>query len=191
VSSVLRHLSAYLAETAARHAGRPAVVDADGTVVTYGDLDEAVRRVAGHLATHGIGVGDRVGVMMPKSIEAVTAIYGVLTCGAAYVPLDPSAPPERGGIILDDCGVEALFVHESVASLLDRWEPRVRPRAVVVVGDRQGSLSAIETRAVLSNGALRRSSPSQTTGLRATHHSTSTSPHSTSMWESRRGRAFT
>jgi amino acid adenylation domain-containing protein len=54
--------------------------------------------------------GDRVGVCAPKSIGAVAAILGILKAGAAYVPVDPDAPPERAAYILGDCSVRAAVV---------------------------------------------------------------------------------
>ena len=46
---------------------------------------------------------------MTKSLEAVVAIYGVLLSGAAYVPLDPGAPPARIGYIAGNCGIRVLL----------------------------------------------------------------------------------
>ena len=40
--------------------------------------------------------------MMPKSIETVTAIFGTMQAGAAYVPIDPTAPVTRGRTIAAD-----------------------------------------------------------------------------------------
>ncbi len=40
----------------------------------------------------GVRPGDRVGIYLRKSIDAVAAIYGILKAGAAYVPVDPGAP---------------------------------------------------------------------------------------------------
>jgi hypothetical protein len=51
--------------------------------------------------------GDRVGIYLRKSIDAVAAIYGILKAGAAYVPVDPGAPPARNAYILHNCAVNA------------------------------------------------------------------------------------
>ena len=40
----------------------------------------------------GVRHHDRVGIHLPKSVEMVIAVYGVLKAGAAYVPLDLKAP---------------------------------------------------------------------------------------------------
>ena len=39
--------------------------------------------------------GDRVGVVLPKSAPAVVALFGIMKTGAAYVPVDVTAPADR------------------------------------------------------------------------------------------------
>lgn len=98
----------HLLESAAReHGERPAVSDTRRTI-SYRELDAAANQVARVLAAHDIGPGDRVALCLPKSIEAVISIYGILKAGAAYVPIDATGPPRRAGLILDDCGVRAI-----------------------------------------------------------------------------------
>ena len=43
----------------------------------------------------GLGYRDRIGIYLPKSLESYTGIFATLGIGAAYVPLDPSAPAAR------------------------------------------------------------------------------------------------
>ncbi|MFN2486436.1 MAG: AMP-binding protein, partial [Acidimicrobiia bacterium] len=59
--------------------------------------------------SHSVGHGDRVGLFLEKSIEAVVGIYGILKSGAAYVPLDPRAPVARVSLIAADCGLKWLI----------------------------------------------------------------------------------
>jgi amino acid adenylation domain-containing protein len=96
-----------LADAAAAHPQRPAVVDAD-RVVTYRELDAWSSRVARTLVDAGVRPGDRVGFLMDKSPEAVAAIYGILKAGACYVPCDPAAPAARTAVVAADCGMRVL-----------------------------------------------------------------------------------
>ncbi|ORB10732.1 condensation domain-containing protein, partial [Mycobacterium noviomagense] len=48
---------------------------------TYRELDEASNRLAHLLVDHGVGAGQRVAVLVPRSGEAVVAILGVLKAG--------------------------------------------------------------------------------------------------------------
>src|SRR5215210_1315010 len=90
------HLSHLLADAAARWPETIAVEDEEGRTLTFAALDRSADRLASRLVRWGVGRGDRVGLWLPKSIEAVAALHGILRCGAAYVPIDPTAPPARG-----------------------------------------------------------------------------------------------
>jgi amino acid adenylation domain-containing protein len=96
-----------LTAAAARHPDRVAVVDG-ARQLTYAELDAAANRVAGLLLDRGVRRGDRVGLYLAKSIEAVVGLYGVLRAAAAYVPLDPGAPAARLAGIAQDAGLEVL-----------------------------------------------------------------------------------
>src|SRR6516165_3221274 len=72
--------------------------------VTYGELDERANRLAHLLGARGIGRGSLVGILIGRSIAASVSFLACLKAGAAYVPLDPGYPPERGGFILGDGG---------------------------------------------------------------------------------------
>ena len=67
----------------------------EGRSMTYGELNERSNRLAHHLrATYGVGVEDRVGVMLGRSEWLMVALLGVLKAGGAYVPIDPEYPNE-------------------------------------------------------------------------------------------------
>nr|WP_233608436.1 non-ribosomal peptide synthetase [Nocardia stercoris] len=70
--------------------------------LTYRELDEASSRLARRLLQHGVGAGDVVAVGIARSIESVLAVWAVAKTGAAYVPVDPSYPPERIRYMLSD-----------------------------------------------------------------------------------------
>jgi amino acid adenylation domain-containing protein len=115
----LGYLVNHLVEAAAE--SRPdaiAVVDGERSF-TYGELDRLSNQVANHLCAEGVRRGDRVGLCLEKSFEAVCAIYGVLKAGAAYVPLDPKAPATRQAYILRDASVQVLL---SSTKLAATWE---------------------------------------------------------------------
>ena len=130
----LRHL---LDHAAAARGDHPAVVDEQGHTWTFGELAHAADRLATRLARWGVGRGDRVGIFLPKSFEAVASLHGILRAGAAYVPVDPSAPTLRGAGILADAGVKAVVVlAEHVAELRVQWPQTAhQPRFIVVQGD--------------------------------------------------------
>ena len=108
----------YLTASARAHPARPAILEADGAQIRYAELAALVGRARDRLVASGVGPGDRVGLCVRKSVDTVAAILAVLQTGAAYVPVDPSAPAERSAGILADCGVRALFVEERLSEAL-------------------------------------------------------------------------
>ena len=116
------HLTDYLETSATRFPERVAVVDPDGTALTYRELNERAKRIAGFLAKQGVCAGDRVGLVLPKNTAALTAVFGVMKAGAAYVPVDWTGPAERIRTILKDCQVRALFLDSSRPELADTAE---------------------------------------------------------------------
>lgn len=105
----ISHLAGYLESSAVRFPERIAAVDPDGTSLTYRDLDERASRIAGFLVESGVRRGDRIGLALPKTTAALTAVFGVLKAGAAYVPVDWTGPAERIAKIFTDCEVRAVF----------------------------------------------------------------------------------
>ena len=100
----------YFIDACACYPERTAVIEPGHGHVSYRALADLSDRVRDHLRSLGVSGGDRVGIYLHKSVDAVAAIYGILKAGAAYVPVDPGAPPARCAYILHNCGVKALIV---------------------------------------------------------------------------------
>jgi amino acid adenylation domain-containing protein len=109
-----------------------------GRSMTYGELDLASNSLARALIAAGVRVGDRVAILLPKSMEMVVAVYGAMKAGAAYVPLDPLAPAVRAGMVASDCTVSALITIPSRAPVVLEAMGDHRPGLVVLVDDEDG-----------------------------------------------------
>lgn len=85
-----------------------ALVLADGTgpleQVSYADLDAWSSRLARSLMARGIGPEDLVAVAIPRSLDAVLAVWAVAKTGAGFVPIDPAYPPNWIAHLLVDVG---------------------------------------------------------------------------------------
>ncbi|WP_232667525.1 non-ribosomal peptide synthetase [Pseudonocardia sp. TRM90224] len=93
-----------------------AVVDgATGRSLRFGELVAAASGVASALESAGVVRGDRVGVVLPRSADAVVALLGVWFVGAAFVPLDPAFPADRLAFMAGDAGISALVADPAVA----------------------------------------------------------------------------
>ncbi|HEV2735978.1 MAG TPA: amino acid adenylation domain-containing protein, partial [Longimicrobiaceae bacterium] len=117
------------AAQAARTPDAPALVSEDGTL-TYAELDRAANRLAHRLLGLGVVPEARVGVLLEPSGGFVVALLAVLKAGGAYLPLDPSTPPERLASVLEDAGAAAVVARDGSHPALRRTRAAmVRPDA--------------------------------------------------------------
>nr|WP_233165340.1 non-ribosomal peptide synthase/polyketide synthase [Mycobacterium sp. AT1] len=123
-----------LAERCAQSPRATALVCA-GESVDYAVLDERVNRLAWVLRHRGIGPEQTVALALPRSIDAVIALFAVLRAGAAYLPLELDYPDERLAIMLADAGPVCLLTTTAVASRITAATP---PNCPVVVLDDDG-----------------------------------------------------
>ena len=104
MSSLLHN---YLIESTKQYPDKVCVSFKDSTI-SFHDLNDLSNRLSNAFAKRGVTAGDRVGIYIDKSIEALIAIFGILKAGASYVPLDPLAPVERQSLIINDCRLKYL-----------------------------------------------------------------------------------
>lgn len=84
--------------------------------VTYKELDDRANRLAQGLKQLSISNGDRVGLLMRRSVETIASMLAILKIGAAYVPIDPELPKHRIEFIADDCKLSAILTSEDLKS---------------------------------------------------------------------------
>lgn len=137
-------LHEHFVEAALRWPDNTAVVDPGRGVITYRQLASLSDRLRDRLVAAGVRPGDRVGIYVRKSIDSVAAIYGILKAGAAYVPVDPSAPAARNAYILQNCAVRALVVENRFEHrFMSEWGSQV-PRPPVFVIDQASDGTALD-----------------------------------------------
>jgi amino acid adenylation domain-containing protein len=109
-------------------AARPKAVAVQfgGESLTYEELDWRANQLAHHLKFLGARPDTLVAVSMERSLEMVIALLGTLKAGAAYVPLDPSFPPERLRFMLDDSKVSLLLTRATEKERLGELPGTVR-----------------------------------------------------------------
>ncbi|MEG3162877.1 amino acid adenylation domain-containing protein [Sphingomonas sp. LB2R24] len=70
--------------------------------LTYSELEFQSNQMAHLLADRGISAEDLVAVAVPRSIELIVVLLGILKTGAAYLPLDPDFPRQRLQFMIND-----------------------------------------------------------------------------------------
>jgi long-chain acyl-CoA synthetase len=109
------NLATVLTDTSPRLPDHIALRMGDATV-SYRELDDASARVAALLAAHSVGIGDRVGVMLPNVPEFAAVYYGVLRRGAVVVPLNPLLKAREIAYHLTDSEARLIFAWHAAAA---------------------------------------------------------------------------
>lgn len=118
-----------------------------GTRITYAELEARADRVARALRARGAGPGRFVGLWMTRSLDLHVALLGILKSGAAYIPFDADAPPDRIGECLTDCAADLLIVDSVTAAKLER-APAATPLPFAALIDEGGAGAPIDLRAL-------------------------------------------
>ncbi|GLZ29127.1 hypothetical protein Lesp02_13170 [Lentzea sp. NBRC 105346] len=84
-------------------------VECDGTSLSYLELSQRSNRLAHHLIGLGVGPESIVALSLPRSIDMVVAVLGVLKTGGAYLPVDPDYPAERIEFMLTDAAPQVVL----------------------------------------------------------------------------------
>ncbi|MFF3247469.1 amino acid adenylation domain-containing protein [Streptomyces sp. NPDC002870] len=99
-----------------------AVVDGARSL-TFERLNADANRLARLLAAHGAGPGRLVGVALPRTTDAVTAILAVLKSGAGYLPIDTGHPAERIAAICAEAGPALVLAAAATAHAMPEGVP--------------------------------------------------------------------
>ena len=103
-----------------RDPGKAAVVDGDAEY-SYEDLERESSALGAALADAGVGKGDRVGVLVEKSWEAIVAMLAASRVGAAYVNVNPLFKAPQVEYLAQDCDIRVMI---GDTAKLDELQPK-------------------------------------------------------------------
>jgi amino acid adenylation domain-containing protein len=89
-------------------------IHASGTQFSYRDLNAYSNRLAHQLQERGVRAETVVGIYLPRSIELVVSILGVLKAGGAFLALDPTYPTHRTNQTLTDADPSILITFSAI-----------------------------------------------------------------------------
>jgi amino acid adenylation domain-containing protein len=93
---------------AARSPASPAFIDGDRQIAV-GELAARSRSLALVLRARGLQPGAACGVCLPRGLALPVALFAVWRAGGAYLPLDPTYPPDRLAYMLADSKAQVLI----------------------------------------------------------------------------------
>jgi long-chain acyl-CoA synthetase len=110
----MTNLATILTESAGRDPEHVAI-RLDDAALSYAALDGASAHIAGLLAAHDVGPGDRVGIMLPNVPYFPVCYFGVLRAGAIVVPMHVLLKRREVAFYLKDSGAKLLFAWHGFA----------------------------------------------------------------------------
>jgi fatty-acyl-CoA synthase len=93
--------------------------------LTYADFGSRAARLAGALKLRGVKSADRVAFLSTNCHRLLEAYYGVLDASAVLLPLNIRLSPQELGYILNDAGVNILFLESAFLPLVDSFRTSV------------------------------------------------------------------
>src|ERR1700735_5795474 len=125
-----------LIERAPGLAGSDIAMRCGDVTLSRAGLFKTSRAWAAVLADEGAGPEVPIAVLVPRGVDALTAIFAILQAGAAYVPLSGDDFTDHLNAVLDDCGRPLVVVADDLAprlasyqgSVITLAEPRARSR---------------------------------------------------------------
>ncbi len=97
---------------AARYPADPGLIVGSRTWA-YAELEAAIRGAAQGFLGRGLARHERVAVYLPKTLEAVAAMFGASAAGGSFVPVNPVLKADQVGHILRDSGAKVLVTSTS------------------------------------------------------------------------------
>jgi fatty-acyl-CoA synthase len=133
----------FLARARRTFPDKTAVIDADGSEVSYRTLAADCDALAGALRGSGTAAGDRVAVLDLNSRWLLAAHFGVPGAGGALVAMNSRLAPADYRQILEHSGARTLLLSPALAGRLGAGHARELPveRVVMLPGDEDAPLA--------------------------------------------------
>jgi fatty-acyl-CoA synthase len=111
--------------------------------LTWGELDDAINRLAGALVARGVVGGSRVALMLPNGCEYLIAQQALARMGATAVQIGYRLKPAEISYILSNAEPSATLVHADYLAVMAGARAEARSGGpMIVVGGRAGDHGA-------------------------------------------------
>jgi amino acid adenylation domain-containing protein len=84
---------------------------------TFSQIDAKANQIANYLLKYGIEKDDTIAINLPRGLDFVVAMLGMMKSGAAYVPVDVNYPIERQKYIIEDSKAKYVIVSDNQLNL--------------------------------------------------------------------------
>ena len=88
--------------------------------LTYQQLNQAVDMLADYFIELGLQPNSRIGIYLPKQVEAVISFLAASRAGLVFVPINPLLKPAQVSYIAQNCNIELLVTSAQRGTILQR-----------------------------------------------------------------------
>ncbi|HKP37941.1 MAG TPA: long-chain fatty acid--CoA ligase [Pyrinomonadaceae bacterium] len=150
------NISELLASRAAVSPDKPFLhSEPDGRQFTYRDFVKSVEATARLLASHGIGKGDVVSLLMPNSAEYIIAYFACWRIGALAGPVNSLLKEHETAFVMNNSEAKAVLVHSEFRQRIDSIRDELPHLKSIITFDDQaeatGGVGESTTNLSLSN----------------------------------------
>ncbi|AOX00333.1 hypothetical protein BJP34_13495 [Moorena producens PAL-8-15-08-1] len=139
--------------------------------LTYWELNQQANQLAHYLLSLGVGQQSLVGVCLERSPNLIIALLAILKSGAAYLPLDPTYPPERLAFMVENAGLKVILTETGVSDNLPQVADYVNlnTQAKTIAAHPKQNLNTLATATSLAYVMYTSGSTGQPKGVKVTH----------------------
>ena len=114
---------------------------------TYGRLAQTTANLAGHLQELGIGVGNRVAILLPNSVAWIESCLAITRAGAVCVPIAYDAAPAEIAYRLSDSETRLVITTDERSDLVAELTANLSGFLTTVLVSRGSAASASSAKA--------------------------------------------
>jgi len=107
-----------IVSTTSRHFANKVAVDDNKQQLTYQQLNTAVSALADHFISLGLEPNSRIGIYLPKQVEAVISFLAASRAGLVFVPINPLLKAAQVSYIAQDCNIKIIITSSQRGKIL-------------------------------------------------------------------------
>ena len=138
-------ITEYVLRQAQRLGDKPAIIDGpSGRVLTYRQLEDAIRRVATGLSRRGLRKGDVLAIYCPNCPEYAVVFHAVASIGAINTTVNPTYTADELATQLKDSGARFLVTVPAILDKAKEAAARAGISEIFVIGAVEGAIPLAE-----------------------------------------------
>jgi long-chain acyl-CoA synthetase len=118
------------------------ISEPDGRQFTYAEFDAAVSRAASLLASHRIGKGDVVSLLMPNSAEYIIAYFACWKLGALAGPVNSLLKEHETAFVINNSEAKAILIHSAFLERIDSIRSNLPHLQSVIIFDEEAKATS-------------------------------------------------